>query len=37
MHIHPALTVVVQRACIDLMTPEEYHVLIAEQIGVNVS
>lgn len=34
MHIHPALTEVVQRACSDLMTLEEYHNLITEQIGV---
>jgi dihydrolipoamide dehydrogenase len=29
MHIHPALTEVVQQACTNLMTPEEYHRLIA--------
>ena len=34
MHIHPALTEVVQRACSDLMTPEEYHHLFTEQIGL---
>jgi dihydrolipoamide dehydrogenase len=37
LHIHPALTEVVQRACNNLMTPEEYHALIAEQTGANVS
>ncbi|PKL69903.1 MAG: dihydrolipoyl dehydrogenase [Methanomicrobiales archaeon HGW-Methanomicrobiales-1] len=35
MHIHPALTEVVQQACGNLMTPEEYHRLIAEQHGEN--
>ncbi len=29
MHIHPALTEVVQQACGNLMTPEEYHERIA--------
>jgi dihydrolipoamide dehydrogenase len=28
MHIHPALTEVVQQACGNLMTPEEYHAVI---------
>jgi mycothione reductase len=31
MHIHPALTEVVQHACGNLMTPEEYHTLITDQ------
>ena len=30
MHIHPALTEVIQQACGNLMTPEEYHTLIKE-------
>jgi len=30
MHIHPALTEVVQQACGNLMTPEEYHNTIKE-------
>jgi mycothione reductase len=33
MHIHPALSEVAQRACSDLMTPEEYHHLITELTG----
>jgi dihydrolipoamide dehydrogenase len=34
MHIHPALTEVVQHACGNLMTPEEYHNLISGQVNV---
>jgi dihydrolipoamide dehydrogenase len=34
MHIHPALTEVVQLACGNLMTPEEYHDLISGQVNV---
>jgi len=33
MHIHPALTEVVQQACGNLMTPEEYHRLIVDRGG----
>ncbi|MCK9592210.1 MAG: dihydrolipoyl dehydrogenase [Methanoregula sp.] len=32
MHIHPALTEVVQQACGNLMTQEEYHNMIKEQV-----
>lgn len=35
MHIHPALSEVVQQACGNLMTPEEYHKQIAEQAGLD--
>jgi hypothetical protein len=33
MHIHPALTEVIQQACGNLMTPEEYRHVIVEMPG----
>jgi hypothetical protein len=33
MHIHPALTEVIQQACVNLMTPEEYRHVIGEMPG----
>ena len=32
MHIHPALSEVVARACTTLMTPEQYHHLLTEHL-----